>query len=360
MHVRYYVLCILIFIALVLTGNAVENKPGLTLKETFTIYVQSIQNSDLKGLFSTVSDSKEFFFLTSAGKLINTREAYYKFHEDWFREQAWEMPVELLEVHEGQDYGYTTAIYHYKSKMPEKATYYIDAYFTLIFHKENERWKVVADVTTPIDRAISEGDSELKYSTDQVLILNLIMDYRTVYKYKSTPVPKEHIMKILEAARMAPTVGNQQPWKFLVIQDKNKITQLKDEAFKWYFAEFEGKEITDPEKLKTAKETIKKVLEDALSAPVYVAVLVDTKVKQPEYILYDGTFAAAYLMIAAKALGYGTAFFTSFFPETQMKDFFKIPDNYKLICFTPIGIPDGKVLSPRKKALKDFVVFEAF
>lgn len=99
---------------------ATKNRPGLSLKETFDIYVRSVQNSDLIGLFSTVTDKEHFFFLTSTGKLINTRQGYYKFHEDWFKEKDWEMPVDLLGVHEGKEYGYTTAIFHYKSKLPDQ------------------------------------------------------------------------------------------------------------------------------------------------------------------------------------------------------------------------------------------------
>jgi len=57
-----------------------QNKPGLCLKETFAIYVRSIQNSDLESLFTTVTKNEKFFFLTSAGRLIDTRTDYYKFH----------------------------------------------------------------------------------------------------------------------------------------------------------------------------------------------------------------------------------------------------------------------------------------
>ena len=53
---------------------------------------------------------------------------------------------------------------------------------------------------------------------------------RSIRKYKNLPVPKKDIVKILEAARLAPTAGNQQPWKFLVIQDKKKINKIKEEC----------------------------------------------------------------------------------------------------------------------------------
>lgn len=337
-----------------------KNRSGLSLKETFDIYVRSVQNSDLVGLFSTVTDNEKFFFLTSTGKLIDTHQGYYKFHEDWFKEKDWEMPVDLLEVNEGKEYGYTTAIFHYRSKIPEGKTYSLDSYFTLIFHRENGMWKVVADVCTPINRYFTEANPELKYNQEQIYLLDLIKNRRTVRKFKPNPVPEEHIMKILEAAHYAPTAGNQQPWKFLVIQNREKLDQLKKEAVSWYLDAYKEKNNPSQEEFDSIQEKVNILIENVLSAPVYIAVLVNSKAKYPRYVLYDGTLAAGYLMIAARALGYGTGFYTTFFPGKKMKLFFKIPDQYKLICFTPIGIPDKWPEMPPKKKLEDLVLFDSF
>ncbi len=339
---------------------AEENRPGLSLKETFRIYVRAIHNSDLKSLFTTVTNNEKFFFLTSTGKLIDTRQGYYRFHEDWFKEEDWEMPVDLLEVHEGKDYGYTTAVFHYRAKIPEGGKYILDSYFTLIFHKEGGMWKVVADVCTPINRYYTEENPEIRYTSDQAYLLNIIKNRRTVRRFKSIPVPKEHILKILDAARFAPTAGNQQPWKFLVIQDREKLELLQKKALLWYLDEYKIRRKPTPEELSPSKDALKKILENVLSAPVYVAVLVDSKAEHPNYILYDGTLAAGYLMIAARALGYGTGFFTTFFPEVKMKKFFNIPEQYKLICFTPVGVPDKWPETPPKKKLEEMVIFERF
>jgi len=67
-----------------------------------------------------------------------------------------------------------------------------------------------------------------------------------------------------------------------------------------------------PEQVKNLSDKLEKVLKNVFSAPVYVAVLVDSQVQHPDYILYDGTLAAGTMMIAARALGYGTGFFTTF------------------------------------------------
>jgi len=339
---------------------ASQNKPGLSLKETFELYVHSIQKSDIKGLFSTVTDNKKFFFLTSAGRLIDTREGYYKFHEEWFKEKDWEMPVDSLEVYEGTDYGYTTAIFHYKSKNPDGTMSVLDSHFTLIFHKEDGMWKVVTDVCTPISRYSTEANPEIKYTSDQQFLFNTIKSRRTVRKFKPTPVPREHILKILDAARSAPTSGNQQPWKFLVVQDREKLDRLKEVACSWYLAEYEKRVTLSDQELNAAREKLRNILENVLSAPVYIAVLTDSQSKYPSYNIFDGTLAAGYLMIAARALGYGTGFFTTYFPEARMREFLGIPDRYKLICFTPIGVPEQWPDSPAKKALEEFVVFEKF
>ncbi len=43
-----------------------------------------------------------------------------------------------------------------------------------------------------------------------------------------------------------------------------------------------------------------------------------------------------------------------------MKEFFKIPEQYKLICFTPIGVPSEWPKTPSKKSLDDVVIFDKF
>ncbi len=65
-------------------------------------------------------------------------------------------------------------------------------------------------------------------------------------------------------------------------------------------------------------------------------------------------------MIAARAMGYGTGFFTTFFPEQRMKEFLKIPERYSLICFTPIGVQQEWPQMPSKKDVDEVTVFGSF
>lgn len=55
-----------------------------------------------------------------------------------------------------------------------------------------------------------------------------IMTRRSIRKYTDAPVTDEQVNTILEAAMMAPSAGNQQPWQFIVVRNKEVQAQLKD------------------------------------------------------------------------------------------------------------------------------------
>ena len=58
----------------------------------------------------------------------------------------------------------------------------------------------------------------MKYDT----LLKIIKSRRSIRKYKSDPVSLEDVMKVLEAARWAPSGNNSQPWEFVVVRDPGK------------------------------------------------------------------------------------------------------------------------------------------
>ena len=90
------------------------------------------------------------------------------------------------------------------------------------------------------------------------------------------------------------------------------------------------------------------------------AVLTSSMSPYPSDNRNDGPLAVAMLMIAARALGYGTGFYTTYFPEARMREFFGIPERYNLVCFTPIGVPVEWPPVPPKKPLEELIVFEKF
>ena len=165
---------------------------------------------------------------------------------------------------------------------------------------------------------------------------------RSVRKFKPTAVPDEHIRRILEAAHYAPCPRNRQAWKFVVIKNREILDQIREEC------------------IRRGGEQSKQYFTDYLSAPVYVVVLADTKTRNPVNDVTAAALAAENLMLAARALGYGSVFCVNSIPEDVTKKILNIPDDYKRVCITPIGIPDKWPDPPPKKDLKEAIVYDKF
>ena len=61
--------------------------------------------------------------------------------------------------------------------------------------------------------------------------INLVKQRTSCRSYDPKPVPREHLELMLEAARLAPSACNKQPWRFVVVQDEATRMRLIEEAF---------------------------------------------------------------------------------------------------------------------------------
>jgi nitroreductase len=188
-------------------------------------------------------------------------------------------------------------------------------------------------------------------------IWEVFLKRRSVRKFRPDAIPEGDITKIIDAARMAPTSGNQQPWKFLVIRDRKLIDRMIEAC-----AQGSAKNFTPNGMNGTKEEFLEKrrkaFSEGYFSAPVFIVVLTDNNSKYPDYNYWDGPLAAGYLMLAARALGYGTVFVTDAIPESVTAEVLQIPDNYTRVCITPLGIPFEWPATPEKKKLEDFISYD--
>lgn len=195
---------------------------------------------------------------------------------------------------------------------------------------------------------ITENGSDLWHTFSQ---------RRSIRSYLSDEVPEADILKILDAARSAPTSGNQQPWKFLVVRDEAKIKQMQQACIQNIVEKFYKPESTN----QTQEEFENKARESMsgyFSAPVYIIILTDNESRYPTYNHWDGPLAAGYLMLAARALGYGTVHITDSIPDEVTKKVFKIPERYTRVCITPLGKPTEWPDTPSKKDLGEFIAYE--
>jgi nitroreductase len=204
-----------------------------------------------------------------------------------------------------------------------------------------------------------EADEDTTYTPEQNYLFDVFANRRSVRSFKPDPVPERHIQKILDIARSAPTSGNQQPWKFLVVKDKKKLDELKKACIDKSLTRLKMSGLNE-EQLKAREKRTLDYYDKTFSAPVYIVVLVDTKSKYPTYNKHDGPLAAGYLMIAARALGYGTVYYTDSIPADLTMKVLNIPERFERICITPLGIPVEWPKAPSKKPLGEFVVLEKF
>jgi len=189
---------------------------------------------------------------------------------------------------------------------------------------------------------------------------DVIKNRRSVRQFKPDPVPEEHLLKIVDAARMAPCAGNEQPWKFIIVQDKKLIEALKNECIQKIETNLkENKNLNGEAFKQELQKRVDQWVTGRLSAPAYIVVLTDNQREWPDYNKHDGPLAAGYLLLAARAFGYGTVYMTDSISVETTKKVLNIPDRYTRVCITPVGIP-VEWPTKDKKALDDVIVRESF
>lgn len=176
-------------------------------------------------------------------------------------------------------------------------------------------------------------------------VLEAIQTRRSVREFLPDKIPKEHLEKILEMGRFAPTCGNIQPWKFLVLKNVNRKENFKDRL---------TEDILNKIEEENSRKNIKKAISKIFNAPLLILLFVDVTT-YPDLVIFDGALAAQNIMLAAHALGYGSSFQTLFFPERIVKEYFTIPKHFKFICALPIGRKGINPDIPEKKPLETFI-----
>ncbi len=175
----------------------------------------------------------------------------------------------------------------------------------------------------------------------------------SVRNYRPDPVPPEHVEMILEAARQAPNAGNSQPWRFLMVQDKDRLRKFRDHAWRarkrWLLEN--GYEADTDEGMKAHYDKL-------LGAPLHVVVLIDKEDNYRGYAAEDGSLAAENIMLAARALGYGSVMITGSVSRETTREFFKVPERYAINSLIPIGVPEAWPEKRERRPLSDLIFRE--
>ena len=184
-------------------------------------------------------------------------------------------------------------------------------------------------------------------------VFEAIKQRRSSREFLPDEIPPEDINLLLDMARYAPTAGNRQPWRFLIVKKKENKEALKAQILNAIKSRITT-QVENAEMQQEQLEAYSTYVENVFSAPIHVLVFVDIS-EHPELVVYDGALAVQNLMLAATALGYGTCFQTTIFPEEIVRSHFAIPEKFKFICCIPIGKTPSKPDMPEKKPLETFI-----
>ena len=166
--------------------------------------------------------------------------------------------------------------------------------------------------------------------------LELAKKRYSVRAYKSDPVEDDKLQEVLEAAQLAPTACNLQPFQLIVIHTKGKEAELK--------------RIYSPSWFVQAPLVI-----CACSIPFESWRRRDGK----NYCDVDVTIAMDHLILAAANLGLGTCWVGAFNPDAA-REVLRLPDNVEPIAFTPLGYPSDNLKSKNRKSLNELVRYESW
>lgn len=164
--------------------------------------------------------------------------------------------------------------------------------------------------------------------------LQLILSRQSDRAYdKTRDVEADKLERVLEAGRLAPSACNAQPWKFVVVTDKELGLKI-------------GKSVAGLGMNKFAKDAPVHIL--VVEESANITSMLGGKVKGKHFPLIDIGIVAAHLVLAAESEGLGSCIL-GWFDEDKIKALTAIPESKRLLLDIVIGYP---VKEKRKKIRK--------
>jgi nicotinate-nucleotide--dimethylbenzimidazole phosphoribosyltransferase len=203
---------------------------------------------------------------------------------------------------------------------------------------QEESTAVVEDVRE------STGPAAPGYSdAEREAVLRVIRERRDIRNgFRSDPIPHDVLLRVLEAAHTAPSVGHSQPWDFVVIRSADtrrsmhELAQRQREAYAKSLPKGRAKQFKE---LK---------IEAILDTPVNIVVTADPtrggrhtlgRHTQPQMAPYSSALAVENLWLAARAEGLGVGW-VSFFDEREMVRALGLPEHLDVVAYLCVGYVD--------------------
>ncbi|MEW1689438.1 nicotinate-nucleotide--dimethylbenzimidazole phosphoribosyltransferase [Streptomyces sp. NPDC091265] len=160
--------------------------------------------------------------------------------------------------------------------------------------------------------------------------------------FRSDPIPHEVLLRVLEAAHTAPSVGHSQPWDFVVIRSAETRRSMHELAQRQRDAYAKSLPKARAKQFKELK------IEAILDTPVNIVVTADPtrggrhtlgRHTQPQMAPYSSALAVENLWLAARAEGLGVGW-VSFFDEREMVRALGLPEHLEVVAYLCVGYVD--------------------
>jgi nitroreductase len=164
----------------------------------------------------------------------------------------------------------------------------------------------------------------------------LIRQRYSVRAYRSDPIEEEKLQQVLEAARLAPTAANRQPFRLLVIHTEGRQEELgRIYGREWF-----------------------------VQAPLVIGICAIpseawSRADGKNYADVDVAIAMDHLILAAANLGLGTCWIGAFDPVAA-REVLGLPEGVEPLAFTPLGYPTDQPRPRQRKAVSDLVRYECW
>jgi len=172
-------------------------------------------------------------------------------------------------------------------------------------------------------------------------LLKVIQSRRSVRRFSQNPIPENELKEILKTGFSAPSAGNRQPWRVVILKDRTRIDRIAIAAFGQTF------------------------IANASIVLVICAVPYESAERYKErgamlYALQDTAALTQNIILAAHALGYATCWIGAF-DENEVVEILNVPNGMRPVSIIPIGHAEGEPPKARpRRPFEDVIIEEEF
>ncbi len=172
----------------------------------------------------------------------------------------------------------------------------------------------------------------------------ILIGRRSIRRYLETPVEPEKLRACLEAARLAPSAHNVQPWRFIVVDEPGLKDRLAAAAFSGIYS---GSKFA-------ARAPVILVL---LAKPGGAAVRAGSKLLGIPFHFLDMGIAGEHVVLQAEELGLATCWM-GWFDHRRVRKVLAIPRGFKIVVMMPLGYAEKRPMrEPPRRNLEEIVTF---